>query len=215
MAGGGGYGTVCVFVIAKDTVAALGPNPGRASQQRMKQPNERHNFWITAAVLLGAAALVAGCSAPPSAPGTSSPQALQVVPGKLRPLSQISAADTQLAYRHDAATHLYDMNSDRIYKGILPMFLYAVAVLQVEVDSRGQLTALTWMREPLHAPEVVAEIERTVRQAAPFPAPVKMGRATYIDTWLWDASGRFQLHTLTEGQSWTMTGITQELPLGQ
>jgi len=60
-----------------------------------------------------------------------------------------------------------------------------VAVLQVEVDSRGQVTALNWMREPLHAPEVAAEIERTVRQAAPFPAPVKLGGATYIDTWLW------------------------------
>jgi hypothetical protein len=79
-------------------------------------------------------------------------------------------------------------------------------VLQIEVDSRGQLTSLNWMRVPLHAPEVVAEIERTVRQAAPFPAPVKMGSATYIETWLWDASGQFQLHTLTEGQSWDFTG---------
>lgn len=122
---------------------------------------------------------------------------------------QISAADTPLAYRHDAAVHLYDKNSGRIFKGVLPPFLYAVAVLQLEVDSRGQLTALTWMREPLHAPEVVAEIERTVRLAAPFPAPVKLGSAVYIDTWLWDASGSFQLHTLTEGQSWAVTGSQQ------
>jgi hypothetical protein len=56
------------------------------------------------------------------------------------------------------------------------------------------------MRAPNHAPEVVAEIERSVRQASPFPAPVKMGRVTYTDTWLWDKSGRFQLDTLTEGQ---------------
>jgi hypothetical protein len=47
---------------------------------------------------------------------------------------------------------------------------------------------------------VVAEIERAVRSASPFPAPVKMGRVTYTDTWLWDKSGRFQLDTLTEGQ---------------
>jgi hypothetical protein len=47
---------------------------------------------------------------------------------------------------------------------------------------------------------VVAEIERTVRQAAPFPQPAKLGRVTYTDTWLWDKSGRFQLDTLTEGQ---------------
>ena len=42
--------------------------------------------------------------------------------------------------------------------------------------------------------------ERTVRAAAPFPAPTRMGKVTYTDTWLWDKSGHFQLDTLTEGQ---------------
>jgi hypothetical protein len=56
------------------------------------------------------------------------------------------------------------------------------------------------MRAPSHAPEVVAEIERSVRAAAPFPTPLKMGRVTYTDTWLWDKSGQFQLDNLTEGQ---------------
>lgn len=82
----------------------------------------------------------------------------------------------------------------------MPPLLYAIGVLQVEVDSRGQVTALNWMRAPSHAPEVVAEIERTVRRAAPYPAPVRMGRVTYTDTWLWHKSGNFQLDTLTEGQ---------------
>ena len=54
------------------------------------------------------------------------------------------------------------------------------------------------MRKPSHAPEVVAEIERSVRAAAPFPSAGKS--VTYTDTWLWDKSGRFQLDTLTEGQ---------------
>jgi hypothetical protein len=82
----------------------------------------------------------------------------------------------------------------------LPPLLYAVGVLQVEVDGQGQVQQINWMRAPRHAPEVVAEIERTVRAAAPFPAPARMGRVTYTDTWLWDRSGRFQLDTLTEGQ---------------
>jgi hypothetical protein len=172
----------------------------------MKHPNKRRNLWIAA--LLGAAALMTGCSTP--APVASTPKATPAIPAMLSPLSQISVADTPLAYRHDAAAHLYEKNSDRIFKGILPMFLYAVAVVQVEVDGRGQLTSLTWLREPVHAPEVVAEIERTVRQAAPFPAPVKLGQATYIETWLWDASGRFQLHTLTEGQYWTVSDLSKE-----
>jgi hypothetical protein len=57
-----------------------------------------------------------------------------------------------------------------------------------------------WLRAPRHAPEVVAEIERTVRAAAPYPLPARLGKVTYTDTWLWDKSGRFQLDTLTEGQ---------------
>jgi protein TonB len=46
----------------------------------------------------------------------------------------------------------------------------------------------------------MVEIERSVRKAAPYPAPIKMGSVTYTDTWLWEKSGRFQLDTLTEGQ---------------
>ena len=51
-----------------------------------------------------------------------------------------------------------------------------------------------------HAPEVIAEIERTVLEASPFPAATQLGRVTWTDTWLWDKSGHFQLDTLTEGQ---------------
>jgi hypothetical protein len=144
--------------------------------------------------------IVSGCSTPPVA---VAPEPKSVMAA---PIVLVSLADSAQGYRMDAASHLYDKNSSRIFKGIMPPFLYAIAVLQVDVDSQGQLTALSWMRPPLHAPEVVAEIERTVRQAMPFPAPVKLGRASYIETWLWDASGRFQLHTLTEGQSWVVSG---------
>ena len=108
--------------------------------------------------------------------------------------------DQKRDYRHDAATHLYTQNRNRIFVGKMPPMLYAVGVLQVDINGRGAVTGLHWMRAPSHAPEVVAEIERTVRQAAPYPVPQRMGRVTYTDTWLWDQSGRFQLDTLTEGQ---------------
>lgn len=83
----------------------------------------------------------------------------------------------------------------------MPSLLYAIGVLNVEIDRVGRVTRLDWMRAPNHAPEVVAEIERTVRSAAPFPAPSRMGKVVYTDTWLWDKSGKFQLDTLTEGQN--------------
>ena len=81
-----------------------------------------------------------------------------------------------------------------------PPLLYAIGVMQVELDARGQVRHFGWLRAPKHAPEVMAEIERTVRRAAPYPAPARLGKVTYTETWLWDKSGRFQLDTLTEGQ---------------
>ena len=112
----------------------------------------------------------------------------------------ISQAATPVDYRKDGAHHIYKRNSHRIYKGQMPPLMHAVGVLQVEVDGRGNVARLNWMRAPSHAPDVVREIERTVHEAAPFPAPVRMGRVTYTDVWLWDKSGQFQLDTLTEGQ---------------
>ena len=103
-------------------------------------------------------------------------------------------------YRRDAARHLYAQQSERIYKGRLPPMLYAVGVLNVDIDRRGQVQGLHWMRAPRHAPEVMAEIEKMVRAAAPYPAPQHMAKVTYTDVWLWHKSGHFQLDTLTEGQ---------------
>lgn len=156
-------------------------------------------------VCAGIAALVAGCAMPPPPPPTQpAPPPVQPAPqvpqASLPVPSKVSGASTPLAYRRDAASHLYSQNGPRIYSGKMPPLLYAVGVLQVEIDGRGNVTGLSWMRSPSHAPEVVAEIERAVRRASPFPAPARMGRVTYTDTWLWDKSGRFQLDTLTEGQ---------------
>jgi hypothetical protein len=111
-----------------------------------------------------------------------------------------SSATTPKDYRKDAAQHLYIQNAHRIYKGRMPPLLYAVGVLDVEVDEQGQVLSTHWKRAPNHAPEVITEIERTVQQAAPFPRPARMGRVTYTDVWLWDKGGQFQLDTLTEGQ---------------
>lgn len=115
-------------------------------------------------------------------------------------IGRVSNANTPRAYRQDAATHLYACNAARIYAGMLPPQLYAIGVLNVSIGTKGQVLRLQWLRAPAHAPEVVAEIERTVHAAAPFPQPLLLGKVVYTDTWLWDASGNFQLDTLTEGQ---------------
>jgi protein TonB len=153
------------------------------------------------------AALVAGCAskppviAPPAPPPAPAPAAAPVTVAPPTPfLGETSTARTARDYRRDAAAHLYALNQSRIYPGKMPPLLYAVGVLQVQIDGHGNVVSTNWMRAPTQAPEVMADIERSVRQAAPYPAPVLMGSVTYTDTWLWHKSGRFQLDTLTEGQ---------------
>lgn len=168
---------------------------------------------IAAAALT--AAILAACSTalrPPPAPPPSAipvpapapaPPVVTAPPLVVAPAAEpvlVSAAATALAYRRDAASHLYARNEERIYKGMMQPLLYAIGVLDVDIDRQGQVTAISWRRAPSHAPEVMAEIVRTVRAAAPYPVPARMGKVTYTDIWLWDKSGRFQLDTLTEGQ---------------
>ena len=155
----------------------------------------------------GVAAWLAGCQSAPGGPPlpteAPTPQAGGTAPAPApSPITSIrtSSAATPKAYREDAATHLYGLNRDRIYKGKLPPLLYAIGVLEVNLNEQGKVTGINWLRAPRHAPEVMAEIERTVRTAAPYPAPIRMGKVTYTDTWLWHKSGQFQLDTLSEGQ---------------
>lgn len=163
--------------------------------------------WLPASVVAAVTAIVAACRSGPEAPqpphDSNRPSGDAPVTGPVpaqQGSARVSAAATPRSYRQDAATHLYGLNAQRIYKGKLPPLLHAIGVLEVDVDRAGRVTALRWMRAPKHAPDVVAEIERTVRAAAPFPVPARLGKVTYTDTWLWHKDGRFQLDTLTEGQ---------------
>lgn len=152
------------------------------------------------------AMLLVACAAPkPPAPDASVPDLPPVIEApiadpSLPPPTLVSEAITPRDYRQDGARHLYGKNAHRIFKGKMPPLMHAVGVLQVELDNRGLVRRLNWMRAPSHAPDVVQEIERTVHDAAPFPAPVRLGGVTYTEVWLWDKSGNFQLDTLTEGQ---------------
>ena len=167
--------------------------------------------WAFASFSTALAAFLAGCgsgpapttstASPSAAPGApaAQPQPETPVPAAVAP-PKISTASTPRDYRRDAARHLYNRNAERIHQGKLQPHLYAIGVLEVHLDRQGRVTGLHWLRAPKHAPEVITEIERTVRAAAPFPPPSRMGRVTYTDTWLWNKNGQFQLDTLTEGQ---------------
>lgn len=181
------------------------PGPAAGTLPASRSPIDRR-LLVLAGITAGTAAWITGCqTAPPTAPTsptTAPPPAGNAPAPAPTPITSMrtSSAATPRAYREDAATHLYGLNRERIWKGKLPPLLYAIGVLEVNLNEAGKVTGINWMRAPRHAPEVMAEIERTVRAAAPYPAPVRMGKVTYTDTWLWHKSGQFQLDTLTEGQ---------------
>ncbi|WOB07454.1 hypothetical protein [Piscinibacter gummiphilus] len=110
------------------------------------------------------------------------------------------AADAK-TYRQDGARHLYDAYPDRIYRGKLPPLLHAVAVVETVIDGQGQVVEVNMIREPSHAPDVTAAVREMIKRAQPLPVPARIsGGVRYLDVWLMDGSGRFQLDTLTEGQ---------------
>ena len=119
------------------------------------------------ALPLGVLALLAACSTPPTPvppggpvvgtptpPPTGTPSPTTPAPGG----AKTSYATDPRSYRRDAAAHLYALNPGRIYTGKLPPLLYAVGVMQVELDARGQVRQFGWMRAPKHAPEVCLPI---------------------------------------------------------
>lgn len=155
---------------------------------------------LTAALVLAACAspqrpAPAPTPVPAPMPGPA-PSPAPAPPPHTGPISQ---ANTPREYRRDGAQHIYKLHGARIFKGMMPPLLQGVGTMQLELDGYGNIRSFNWMRPPSHA-GAKAEIERLVRASAPFPAPVRMGRVLYTDTWLWDKSGLFQLDTLTEGQ---------------
>jgi hypothetical protein len=104
------------------------------------------------------------------------------------------------AYRKIGARHIYNKYASRIYKGKIPPLVYAVVVVETEIDATGKVVNVTFSRTPSHAPEVPPMIAELIKATSPLPNPGKLGGHTYVDTWLWDKSGKFQIDSLTLGQ---------------
>ncbi|MDB5779173.1 MAG: hypothetical protein JWP93_1538, partial [Polaromonas sp.] len=110
--------------------------------------SQPRRFWLIRWLSGAAALVVSACKLAPPIPGSAPSQPPGVVgpvPGN-RGSARNSAAASPRAYREDGATHLYGLNAERIYKGRLPPLLYAVGVMNVEIDRTGRVTRLDWMR---------------------------------------------------------------------
>jgi protein TonB len=162
------------------------------------------------AVLLAAALSLSACSmlkrdaAAPAASRDTDKPADEVArpPSAEVPTARLITMQTPAvrAYRKLGARHIYNAYPKRIYKGKIPPLVYAVVVTETDIDATGRVTGVHFSRTPSHAPEVSGKIAELIREASPLPSPGKLGPHTYVDTWLWDKSGQFQLDTLTLGQ---------------
>jgi len=123
--------------------------------------------------------------------------AVSIAPSSAVKISE--AADTK-GYRLDGAKHFYAVYADRIYQGKLPPLIHAVVVIEIELDAQGRVVNVQLIRVPSHAPDVAHAVRDMIQHASPLPAPARMGAIKYIEIWLVDKSGQFQLDALTEGQ---------------
>jgi periplasmic protein TonB len=113
---------------------------------------------------------------------------------------QPSVAPNAPAYRLDAARHIYAAYPAQVLKGKVPALVHAIVVTETEIDARGQVLGVRIVRQPSSAREVTPWVVSLIRGASPLPPPARVGRLRFVEVWLVDRSGRFQVHSLTEGQ---------------
>src|SRR5262252_1466906 len=132
---------------------------------------------LVATLLASLSWFAAGPAHAQSAGRTQTAAASQVAAGARVPtaaVGQISNAETEKAYRVDAARHIYAKYPDKIYPGKLPPMVHAVVVLEMNVDANGQLQSINLLRTPSHAPEVTAAVQEMIRSASPMPVPARL-----------------------------------------
>ena len=169
---------------------------------RTMRSNTRHPLFLLPAALVLACSLTA-CENLQQAKGDAASQPGKADEVPAAPVDNTISFQTPAikAYRKVGAAAIYKKYPQRIYPGKIPPLVYAVVVVETHVNADGTIKKVTFSRTPSHAPEVPPMIADLVMAVSPLPAPPgNVGAHTYIDTWLWDRSGRFQLDTLTKGQ---------------
>ena len=126
------------------------------------QRSKTRSPWLLAGAMAAITALVAACKSSPvstippdSRQGSDSPSTL----GPATLATPPSDARTPRDYRKDAASHLYGLNAERIFKGKLPPQLYAIGVLELDIDRKGRVSRVHWLRAPGHGAAAVSEIQ--------------------------------------------------------
>ena len=160
--------------------------------------------WRNAVALAMLAGSLAAC-APLKPPASPSP-AIEApgradIAGSAAQTPKSDVAEVRLITAQTPAVRAYrKLGAADIYKGKIPPLVYAVVVVETDIDATGRVVNVSFSRTPSHAPEVPPLIAELIRKASPLANPGALGAHTYVDTWLWDKSGNFQLDSRTLGQ---------------
>lgn len=185
--------------------AAASNHDRRLYSARMPAPC-RPQSQCTGFVLLAVAVAltISGCGATPEPPGTSAraPATKPSQPPVAKPVPAPAVSEAQ--WREAVARHIQQRNAAKVFEGRPPHPLKAIVVLELTVSADGRVERASVLRTPSHARELGDEAVRTVRTAAPLPAPprplLRNGSYRFSETWLFRQDNRFQLRTLAQEQ---------------
>jgi protein TonB len=154
-------------------------------------------------LVLGIVIAGASCSSVDTVYGTVSPYS-EAETTIIRPASPSLPSPAGLDdYKTQVAQHVLQHNPDRSYSGKLPPMLPAIVVLRITVDENGGLEDVFVQRSrDDDASQIALD---SMRRSTPLPPPHALaqadGKLTFLETFLFADSGRYQLRSLAEPQT--------------
>lgn len=126
--------------------------------------------------------------------------------GPLPDVPGVAPPDTPAeAWQMQFAQALHDHQPGKVFEGIPPNPLYAIIVLEVQLDANGGLRSVRNMRTPRHAAKEREAAIASVKAGGPYPPPpkqlLKNGVAKFNETWLFDNARKFRLRSIAAEQS--------------
>jgi protein TonB len=150
---------------------------------------------------------LSGCSSVVTATTAVASTVGHVAGAVVRPFTSSPASKPSPAglddYKTQVAQHILQHNPDRSYSGTLPPMLPAIVVLQITVDSQGQLAdvAVQRSRDP-DASQIALD---SMRRSTPLPPPSALaaagGKLTFSETFLFADNQRYQIRSLAGPQA--------------
>ena len=149
-----------------------------------------------------AAALGAGCAAPPApvvpAPRPALPEAASPAPARrAAPATRTPTTRNWEEYRVQAARRIVEANPHLTYSGPVPEPLLAIPVLEVELNGDGSIRGIDVLRQPSQARDTTQLAIDAIRRSAPFDSVAHLPRPwKFAESFLFNDDRRFKPRSL-------------------